>query len=202
MLAVWSGVAYLFFQNKNIKDDNQGEVQEENLPQPTPTPEFTPDQIKIKSGNIVREKPDGETTVLVDKGNYKTTGITGFLKIVVSPDNEKICFESWSPAPQPALYVADVDGQNVVEVSPNRQNCLWSKDSQSVYYVNISSNSSPTNIFSYNLSENAEKDLTGDAVPAGMVRRYEIVGLSADGSKLICKFENIGEGGIRVAAYF
>ncbi|OGM07989.1 hypothetical protein A2159_03855 [Candidatus Woesebacteria bacterium RBG_13_34_9] len=192
ILAIWGGVGYLYFQNKNIKDKSNEEKIINVTPQVTPTPGFTPDQIKIKSGSVIREKPGGETTVLVDKNNYESTGITGFLKVAVSSDNQKICFEAWSPAPEPALYVSNIDGQNVIEVSPNRQNCLWSKDSKSVFYVNTSSKTSPVNIFKYNLELAAESDLTGNSVPAGVVRRYEIVGLSADGTKIICKFENLG----------
>ena len=103
-----------------------------------------------------------------------------------------MCFESWSPAPEPALYLSEIDGKNITEVSPNRQNCLWSKDGSKIYYTNISTKTAPVNIFRYDILQDIETDLTGDTVPSGVVRRFEIVGLSADGTKLICKYENIG----------
>lgn len=193
ILAVWGGVGYLYLKNKNAKNESSSDYQtQEEIVEATPTPEFTPDQIKIKNGSVVRERPGGETNVLVDKKEYPSTGITGFLKVNVSPDEAHLCFESWSPAPDPALYISDVSGQNVVEVSANRQNCLWSNDSKNIYYTNTSTKTSPVNIFSYNLENALETDLTSVSVPSGVVRRFEIVGLSADGSKIICKYENLG----------
>ncbi|MBN1969283.1 MAG: hypothetical protein JW870_07940 [Candidatus Delongbacteria bacterium] len=193
ILAIWGGVVYLYLQNKSAKESTSQQPQEqEEVVKATPTPEFTPDQIKIQNGSVVRKKTDGEVSMLIDKKDYPSTGITGFLKVNVSPNNSKLCFESWSPAPEPALYLSDVDGQNVTEVSPNRQNCLWSNDSQEIYYINTSSKTTPVNIFSYDLQTELETDLTSSSVPSGVVRRFEIVGLSADGTKIICKYENLG----------
>lgn len=191
ILAVWAGVFYLYMQNKDMKKTSSQEEIVEDIPVATPTPEFTPDQIKIKGGNIIREKTTGEVFVLIDKENFESTGITGFLKVAVSPDEKKMCFESWSPAPEPALYISDIDGQNVIEVSANRQNCLWSKDSMFVYYINTATRTTPVNIFSYDILQDIEIDLTGESVPPGTIRRYELVGLTADGTKLICKYENL-----------
>jgi hypothetical protein len=67
ILAVWGGVVYLYFQNKSLKDEVQEPQKETETTQVTPTPEFTPDQVKIKSGNVIREKPSGEITILVNK---------------------------------------------------------------------------------------------------------------------------------------
>lgn len=191
-LIVWAAVGYIYMQNNKMKKESPDISNLETMDQITPTPAFDPNQIKIRSGNIVNEKPGGETVVLVDKKDYPSTGITGFLKLAVSPNNQKICFESWSPAPEPALYISNIDGQNVLEVSPNRQNCLWSNDSNTIYYINIGSNTSPVNIFSYDINEGFEKDMTSESVPAGVVRRFELVGMSADGSSLICRYENLG----------
>lgn len=191
VLAIWAAVTYIYLQNQKLKTEGEQTVAEA-IASPTPTPSFSPDQVKIKSGSVVWEKPEGETVVLVNKEDYESTGITGFLKVVVSPDNAKLCFESWPPAPEPALYISDVDGQNIVEASPNRRNCLWAADSSTIYYINSASASAPVNIFSYNLASQAETDLTGSSVPSGLVRRYEIVGLSADSTALICKYEDAG----------
>jgi hypothetical protein len=191
IIAIWGAVGYLYYRNQNLKSSTDNSMSDSTV-NVTPTPEFTPDQIKVKSGSIVREKPGGDVTVLIDKDKYESTGITGFLKVAVSPDNTKMCFESWAPAPEPALYLADIDGQNVTEASPNRQKCLWSKDSKSVFYINTASNTAPVNIYSYSLEDSTELNLTDDTIPSGVVRRYELVGLSADGSRLICKYEDAG----------
>lgn len=191
ILAIWAGVAYIYLQNRSLKSLNQGESDVTSV-SATPTPSFSPDQVKIKSGSIIWEKPNGEVQILVNKEDYESTGITGFLKVAVSPDNSKLCFESWPPAPEPALYISGVDGTNVTEASPNRKNCLWAGDSKSVYYINSASDTAPINIFSYNIENITETDLTSQSVPSGVVRRYEMVGLSADATKIICKFEDIG----------
>lgn len=192
VLAIWGGVGYLYYQNRTVKTAPTDGRSEEQVVQTTPTPVFTPDQIKIKSGSIVHEKPDGEIITLVSKDDHPSTGIIGFLKVAVSPDYKKLCFESWSPAPDPALYISDIDGQNVIEVSANRQSCLWSNDSNRIFYTNTSTKTSPVNIFRYDLTQATESDMTGNSVPAGVVRRFEIVGFSADSSKLICSYENLG----------
>lgn len=192
IIAIWAGVAYIYIQNKNLKDGQSGEQTQAPAVQVTPTPSFTPDQIKIRGGNVIREELSGEIVVLVNKDEYPSTGITGFLKVAVSPDEQMMCFESWSPAPEPGLYISAIDGGSVVEVSPNRQTCLWALDSKSIYYINKASTTAPVNIFSYDIEQELETDLTSSFVPAGVVRRYEIIGLSADGSEIICRYENIG----------
>jgi hypothetical protein len=192
IIAIWAGVAYIYIQNKNLKDGQSGEQTQAPVFQVTPTPSFTPDQIKIRGGNVIREELSGEIVVLVNKDEYPSTGITGFLKVAVSPDEQMMCFESWSPAPEPGLYISAIDGGSVVEVSPNRQTCLWAPDSKSIYYINTASTTAPVNIFSYDIEQELETDLTSSFVPAGVVRRYEIIGLSADGSEIICRYENIG----------
>jgi hypothetical protein len=192
IIAIWAGVAYIYIQNKNLKGGQSGEQTQAPVFQVTPTPSFTPDQIKIRGGNVIREELSGEIVVLVNKDEYPSTGITGFLKVAVSPDEQMMCFESWSPAPEPGLYISAIDGGSVVEVSPNRQTCLWALDSKSIYYINTASTTAPVNIFSYDIEQELETDLTSSFVPAGVVRRYEIIGLSADGSEIICRYENIG----------
>ncbi len=188
---IWGSVFYMYFQNKKLKTKSINNNSNFTYPEVSPTPKFTPSWIKIKNGNVVMEKPDGQTTILIDKSNYPSTGITGFLKVIVSPDEKNICFESWSPSPEPALYLADIDGQNVKKVSTNRQNCLWSNDSKYIYYINTAAKTTPINIFEYDIENSKENDLTSNFVPSGQLRRYEIVGFSADKSKLICKYENI-----------
>lgn len=190
ILIIYAVVGYLYIKNRNLASSQETDVVE--TAQLTPTPEFTPDQIQLVNGNIVRVRPSGEETVLIDKNDYTATGITGFARVVVSPDNTKICFESWPPAPEPALYYAEIDGTGINEVSPNRQNCMWASDSQSLFYVNRTIGEQSINIYSFNLGTSVEENLTLASIPEGELRSYEIVGLSADSSKLICRYEPVG----------
>lgn len=199
IIVVYAVVAYLYFQNRQIKNDSSDVTQETPQLQAPPEPEtpaFSPEQIKIANGSVVREIPGGQTTILVKKEDYTSTGITGFARVVVSPTNTKMCFEAWPPAPEPALYVSEVDGSGIAEISPNRQNCVWKSDSSSIFYINTSAKTSTVNLYSFNLTEGVEKNLTASSVPEeGIVRRFEIVGFSADETKLICKYEDIADTG-------
>ena len=190
LVIIYGVVAYLYLQNRNLKQNGKAEDQVSQA-QVTPTPEFSPDQIKIQNGTVVREKPGADPQILINKDDYESTGITGFAKVTVAPDNKNICFESWPPAPEPALYVSKLDGSEVAEVSPNRQGCIWASDGSKIYYINTAASSSPVNIYSYVLSSKSEENLTIDTVAEGVVRRFGIVGLSADSSKLICKYEDV-----------
>jgi len=190
IVIIYSVVAYLYFQNQKLKvaKTSTPEATEVSV---TPTPAFSPDQVTILNGSVVLEVPGNEVKVLVDKETYESTGITGFARVLVSPNNEKICIESWPPAPEPALYIANVDGSGIIEVSPNRLSCLWSQDSMKIFYVNSSSSTSPANIYLYDIASTTEINLTKDYIPAGSVRRFAIVGLSADASKLMCTYEDV-----------
>ena len=192
-ISIWAGVGYLYIQNNNLKDKTSETILEEKIstPTPTPTPAFSPEQIKIESGNVIWERPDGEITVIIDKGNYKTTGITGFAKVVVSPDENWICAESWPPAPDPSLYIANIEGENVIKVNSNRNSCLWSQDSKSITYINSSAPNTQTDIYIYNNELGEETNLTRSAFDDGVVRKYKVVGFNADGSKLICEYTQI-----------
>lgn len=190
--AVYGGVVYLYLQNQNLKKQDQAEeLPTEEVPSPVPTPQFKPEEVKILNGSIVWEKANGETKTLVDKVEYKSVGITGFSRVIVSPDNQKICFESLPPAPEPALYTANVDGSDISEISPNRQKCLWTLDSKNIIYINSTAPTSSSDIFIYNLEAKSESNLTSEA--SEVTRRYDLVGLSGDGGKVICTYEEIGD---------
>ena len=190
IVIIYGVVAYLYFQNRNIEKDEEGDNQTPQ-DQISPTPEFSADQVKIQDGSVVSDKPGTELQILINKDDYESTGITGFAKVTVSPDNTNLCFESWPPAPEPALYLSRVDGSEVTEVSPNRQGCIWASNGSKIYYINTAASSSPVNIYSFVLSSKSEENLTIGTIPEGVIRRFGIVGLSADSSKLICKYEDI-----------
>src|SRR3989304_5022143 len=130
----------------------------------------------VNSQNTSNTVPDSKQTPFLE-----SSGITGFARVVVSPDNQKICFESWPPAPEPAMYIANIDGSEIVEVNPNRQSCLWKSDTKGVFYINTTSTTSPVNIFYFDLASQEETNVTAESVTEGTVRRYKIVGLSGDG---------------------
>ncbi len=190
---IYSAVFYLYLQNRNLRSQTLQTEPTSNLPSATPTPSFSPSWIRIQNGNVVRHEPGKEPIILVNKNDYPSTGIVGFARVIVSPDNNLLCFEALSPAVEPAIYVSNVDGSNVRMISTNKQNCVFRSDSKSIFYINTAPKSSPVSIFQYDLTqENAvEIDLTKSSVPEGVVRRYEIVGFSADDTKIICKYEEI-----------
>lgn len=195
--AIYSVVTFLYLQNKKLKETVSEDLpasevvveNEEVLPTVSAPTVINSETVKILNGNVVLQgSPTSESKIMVDKSNYSSTGITGFARVAVSNDSKYICFESWPPAPEPALYIANTEGSDVKEVSPNRQNCLWSKDSLSVFYTDYSSKSSSKNVYQYIIAGEEEKNITLSSQPTANNRQYDIVGLSADGAKLICKF--------------
>lgn len=193
IIVIYSFVLYLYLQNKKMIEKSQQIVQTIQTPTPIPTPSFSPDWIKIQNGNVVRQEPGKEPTLLVKKEDYPSTGITGFARVVVSPNYKLICFESWPPAVKPALYLADIDGNNVKEISLNKQNCVFREDSKAIFYVESTPKSESANIFLYDLETDTpqEENLTQSSIPEKVVRRFAIVGFSSDSTKLICKYEEI-----------
>lgn len=198
IIAIYSVVTFLYFQNKKLKANLPvSPIQEEpvadegpsNLPTVVPSPVASADTVKILNGNvIIQASIDSESKILIDKSNYSSTGITGFARVVVSNDGQMLCFESWPPAPEPALYLSKSDGSEVKEVSPNRQNCLWSKDDTKLFYSDYASKTLSKNIYFYDIASEEEKNLTLSTQPATNNRVYDLVGLSADGEKIVCKY--------------
>lgn len=188
IVIIYAVVAYLYFSNKNSKGPNSvaDDQKTESL-----TPGVKPFQIAISNGNIVKQVAGEAESVIVSKSDYTTTGITGFVSVSVSPDKSKICFGSLPPAPSPSIFVANIDGTNVVKMADARQNCIWDKESKSVFYTDILNKTKSVNIYQYDMTTSAETDLTSGSINKGTIRQYKIVGLSADASKLICQYEDV-----------
>lgn len=188
-LAIYSFVGYLYLQNSQLKKEigEKSSGQLSGTPTATPSPEISLGEVKIVNGDIVEVAQSGETKALVSKGDFPSTGITGFAKVVVSPDEKLICFEAWPPAPEPALYIANVDGSNLSEVSPNRKGCSWTLDSKKIVYVNIPSDTAPVDIFEYDVSKSEETNLTGTSAEEGFIKYYEIKSVAAD--KIECSYQ-------------
>ena len=189
---IYAVVAYLYFQNKKISDVNNQEKHVSNEPDETDTvddtPKFSPEHVKILNGNIIYDDSVSQA-VIVSKDKYTSTGITGFAKVTVSPDNTKICFESWPPAPEPALFLANVDGSEISEVNPNRRYCAWSPDSQRILYESFSAEAS--DIFIYDINGKTETNLTPESEGKDSEKIFSLVGLSGDGSKAICSYQDL-----------
>lgn len=192
IVIVYSAVLYLYFQNKN------GKIGSFKLPMPTkkmvtstltPTQSIDPDNIKIIDGNIVFQDRSNQTKILVNKTDYPGSGITGFIKVTISPDKLNMCFETWPPAIEPALYLSTINGSGIIEVNKNRKNCLWTKDGKNILYVNSVKIDSGTNIYRYSLVKKEEEDLTPEKEESTDRVNYSILGLSADGENVICNFE-------------
>lgn len=203
IIVIYSIVGYLYFKNRQLTStanveiitnqvSKSSEKEANKETQTTPTPAFSPSQIKIVNGSVVREIPQGETKVLVRKEDFPSTGIIGFARVVVSPDNQKMCLESLPPATKPALYIANIDGTSTQEISKGKQNCLWANDSQKIFYTDTLIANSSVDIYLYELSLNKEENLTATS-SAGIKRAFKIVGLSADETKLICQYQDYGE---------
>jgi len=187
---IYGLVAYIYFQNQNIKTgNNNNQTASKNILPLTPTPPFLVENIKIVNGNIVYKADNSDDKILINKESYPGSGIIGFLKLTISADKTKICFESWSPAPKPAIYVSNIDGSNSSELNQNRKNCIWSPDSKKVLYVNITAPNNQTDIYVYDLDNKEEKNLTLNNSDNSGKKKFDIVGLSADANTLICNYE-------------
>jgi hypothetical protein len=194
ILCIYAYVGYLYFQNQKLKGSTSGTGNQQTSDATiTPTVGFNKDYVKVSGGNVIYDDGSGNPKILVDKSNFTSTGITGFIKVSVSPDNQRMCFEAWPPAPTPALYIANVDGSSVSQVNENRKSCLWTEDSNKILYVNIASPVLTSNIYLYDTETKEEKNLTQPDLSVTATKNFELVGLSADGTKAICKYETIGK---------
>lgn len=201
ILGIWGYVAYLYFGNNNtslkiptgainniVNNANQQKAPE-NPPTPTaePTLSYMTENITIINGSVVASDDSGNPTTIIDKKDYPGTGITGFSRVVSSPAGDKICFESLPPSPEPALYYANADGSGVTEVNPNRKNCNWVSETE-IVYVNIATEGTPTDIYSYDTTSVLETNLTGEFSSDTIIRTYKIVNVSSDGRSLACDY--------------
>jgi hypothetical protein len=181
-LIILGGVGYLYFQRINNNTDEQ--------PQATGNREamlaFSPDQIQIINGDVVRVLPFGESRTLVFKSNFPKTGIAGFSRVVVSPNEDKICFESWAPAPEPELYIADVDGTNVKMVAASAGNCLFGPLGNRIFYNEIPTGNQQADIFSYNMNTEITTNLSEELKESENNLIYKLDSIDAATSTLRC----------------
>ena len=191
---IYGAVFFLYTRNQKIKDSVNNMVSNpifdgggNSEPSPTPTPEFSADYVKVLNGNIVYES-GSESQILINKNDFPTTGITGFTRVTVSPDNTKICFEALPPAIETGVYVAKSDGKDQELISSKKSKCIFTHDSKKILYE--SSGTPEKDIFIFDLEAPAEKNLTADPSSEVSSLDFELVALSADGTKAVCNAYN------------
>lgn len=188
----WALVASLYFSNKKLREELVDKEIQEGQATPTPT---TSEQItyetKLVNGSIYTVSSEGTENLVINKDDYSSTGIAGFMSAKLSPDYTKLCFESWPPALEPALYYSEIDGSNVVKVNDRVKNCTWSNNSDQITYVNDASQDSPVNIYIYKLALEEETNLTKESTSSAVFRRYAIEAFSDDDNYILCDFEEI-----------
>jgi hypothetical protein len=196
LIAIWAVVGYLYYQNRDIEDSEKQEL-EDVSPSNAPVSEFSPNEIQISNGNIARVTSFGETQTLIKKEDYPGTGITGFVRVSVSPDNSKICFESIAPAIAPGMYISNVDGSEPFEVEKDRNTCTWSPDSKNVFYINAPLGQQAINIFQYSLETRTEKNLTESKNTETEIRQHTITGTSSD--RISCHYDIVDTTGKKLS---
>lgn len=191
---VWIGVGYLYLTNKNLKEATL-KLQNLNLASKktsssTSTSVF--EQISIAGGNVVKKNENGEIKILVNKSDYPSTGIIGFVQVTVSYDENLMCFESRSPAQKPAIYIANINGGEVTEISPDKVNCMWAKSSKGVFYTDTPIMTKPVNIYMYDIEAKVETNLTKSVIAENATRQFELVSVS-DNGLITCTFKDFNK---------
>ena len=175
---------YQFYQSRYGDDGNTEQIQTDNE---TPSPTEAPPEISMQNGNIVSTTSSGEETVVIDKSSFDTTGIAGFSSVKVSPDDEWMCFETDPPSPAAAVYLSAVNGTNVTEAGRSRTDCFWLGDSSAVVYENTPDDNNPINIYLFEINSQEETLLTTD-IPEDETRFYNIEGIADDGTTVNCTY--------------
>ena len=185
---VWVAVIALYFLNKNKKEAITNVDTSEVTPVVTLVPEKKYN-ITTKNGNVININEKGEEEIVVKKEDYEFTGISGFIKVSVAPNKKKLCFESWPPSPQPALYVSDIEGTGVLKVNTNRRNCYWSGDSLKLVYNDVKSEKEATNLYVYDVEAASETLLTvHTATESAKPKLHTALGWSSDNKKVLCQY--------------
>jgi hypothetical protein len=191
VLFVLSITGFFVYQNYQLKKNqkvNQPKPQVIET-KPSPAQAESANEIKIIDGNVCLVTTSNEVKVLVNKNDYQSESISGFDKVITSPDGTKMCFLGYSPVPI-WLYSANIDGSGVVKVGLGK-NCVWSHNSQKIAFNNYTTDVSPVNILVYdtllgktdNITESLQAQNKADAI-----RFYETPAWSEDDAKVSGEF--------------
>lgn len=186
---IWIAVGALYLRNRQEKTPVKPETSQENLsPTSSPIPEKKY-KISTSNGNVININEEGKEEILVNKEDHKMTGISGFIKVSVSPDQKRLCMESWPPSPEPSLFISDIDGQNVLKVNPNRKSCIWSRDSRLIAYNDLKAQNLGTDLYIFDPETSAETLLTvHTATESTNLKLHTATGWSPDNKKLLCEY--------------
>ena len=189
-LIIYAVVGYLYYQNQGAKSDK-----EESTAQLTPvaTPTETPlvYTYEIENGSVVKTSSTGGSEVIIAKDDHESTGIVGFTNVVLSPNEENICFWSLPPALEPGLYYSTATGSAVTLIREKVKNCLWSYDGTKVAYEDDTAQNVEALVYIYDRSTNKEISLTDTSTVLGIYRRYNIDSWLENDSKLLCSYEEV-----------
>jgi hypothetical protein len=187
-IVIYLLVGYFYLKNKNLKSQQQTSTA---LPTNTVNPEVqTSPTYSINNGDIQQESGTTQK-IVVSKDNFPDTGITGFSKVTVSPDLNKICFEAWPPSTKPAIYLADSNGENAKEIAPGKKGCFWSPDSKKIAYVDYPSVEGVQNIFVYDLETQGEIN-TESNISDTSLKAFKIVSWDENSLVINCSYSNLG----------
>lgn len=142
-------------------------------------------EIKIIDGNIC-QVASGETKILVNKDDFKSESIIEFIEVKVSPDKSKMCFLGRTIVPI-WLFYSNIDGSEAAKVGVAK-NCVWSPDSQKIAYNNHTTDVSPVNVLTYDLSSGKITNLTKVVQQGSVLRAYQLPQWSEDNNKITSQF--------------
>ena len=191
VLLLLGTTGFFIYQKYQLKK-NQKVTQSKPYPVVTkssPTPEKSLKEIKIIDGNVCQVTISNEIKILVNKNDYQSESISGFDKVIVSPDETKMCFLGYSPVPI-WLYSANVDGGNVTKVGLG-ENCVWSPDSKKIAFNNHVTDVSPIDILIFDIDSTKVENLTKETAPEGFIRYYEIPQWSGDSTTITANFKSV-----------
>lgn len=151
-------------------------------------------QISIKNGNII-ETINNQEKILVNKKEYNQ--IKEFTQVVVSPDQEKMCFLGQAVVPI-WLFWSATDGTNVNQIAVAK-NCVWNNQSNQFAFNNHTTDVSPIDVYNYNIEAKKKTNLTETvslktlpgstpASPKEVYRFYELPSWSADDKTITSKY--------------
>ncbi len=153
---------------------------------PVPTETEKQSEITLVEGSVYEVTSDADYNVLVSKEDYPEAGIIGFAKVTTSPDKQYMCFESYSPAPSPRLYISPVKDGTVSAVGDNYRNCAFTPDSKRIVFTDTPTLTEDTHIYLYTIESGDLVNLTEDLDLTDTVNTYAIEGFSDDGATLEC----------------
>lgn len=190
-ILTWVFAGYIYFSDdldlsKLNFDQLKNEVsQEANSPSESLTAKFD-----VKNGNVVRIENDREITI-IDKSDFKSTGVAGFGKVTQSYDGKLLCIESHPPSLDASIYVSDVNGANVRKISNLKQNCLWSIKSDKIAYMDLVGGDK-SDIYIFDFNTNIENNLTSKLQNSDNLYIFKLLSWSFRDKGVDCQYEDNG----------